>query len=68
MERDAGLGVAEILTSIRERLKQAKGMNDIRLIAAEETKCKPDDLKDFHYKINGHDWKGTYIKKFHLSY
>ena len=61
MER---LGVAEILTSIRERLKQARGINDIRLIAAEETKCKPDDLKDFHYKINGHDWKGViYVKR-----
>ena len=62
------MGTAGILTSIRERLKQARSINDIRLIAAEETKCKSDDIRDFHYKINGHDWKGTYIKKFHLSY
>ena len=58
------LKTAEILTSIRERLKQARSINDIRLIGAEETKCKSDDIRDFHYKINGHDWKGViYLKR-----
>jgi len=64
MEKDVVSGAAEVLNSIRERLKQAKGINDIRLIAAEETKCKPDDLKDFHYKVKGHDWIGViYVKR-----
>ena len=50
---------SEILSSIREELKGARGIQNIRSIVVRITSCKPDDIKDFHYKIKGHDWTGV---------
>jgi len=54
---------SEILSSIREELKGARSIQDIRSIVVQATRCKPGDIKDFHYKLGGHDWKGVIYTK-----
>jgi len=54
---------SDLLVSIREELKKAKGIQDVRSIVARTTSCKPSDIKDFHYKLGGHDWKGVIYTK-----
>jgi len=56
--------MSERLVTIREDLKNARGIQNIRTIVTKHLKCKPNEIRSFHFKMNGHDWSGViYLKR-----
>jgi len=56
--------LSERLSNIREDLKHTKGLQNIRTIVTKHLKCKPSEIRSFHFKMNGHDWTGViYLKR-----
>jgi len=49
----------ERLEKLRESLKGKKSLQAIRSTTSEILRCKPNELKEFNYKVNNHKWRGV---------
>ena len=54
----------ERLVELEKRLKRVRSIRTLHTRVCEYLQCGGSDVKEFHYKILGHDWKGLiYLKR-----
>jgi len=63
MSEEEYLEPLERLEKLRGSLKGKKSLQAIRSTTSEILKCKPNELKEFSYKINNHRWRGIVYQK-----
>lgn len=51
------------LLEIEKRLKRVRSLKTLRFRVCEYLKCGGSEIKEFHHKINNHDWKGIIYRK-----
>jgi len=55
------------LVEIHQKLVRVRSLRTLRSRVCEYLQCGGSEVKEFHYKINGHDWKGIiYLKRNNL--
>jgi len=55
------------LLAIEKRLKRVRSLRTLRSRVCEYLHCGGSDVREFHHKINNHDWKGIiYLKRNNL--
>jgi len=55
------------LVELRKKLKRVRSLKTLRYRVCKYLVCGGSDVREFHYKINKHDWKGIiYLKRNNL--